>query len=101
MSKLSDLREALEKLDEAETALLKARNAFRSHPAYSRLDGQYEVVGDAAQIVRDILGREESALMQAVQHDFAPDAGYALCKCSPSIPANTADVCTFCNRPRR
>lgn len=40
---------------------------------------------------------EEYAAEQSVQSD----GGYALCRCSTNIPANTAGVCTFCNRPRR
>jgi hypothetical protein len=65
MRPLSALRDALEKLDAAETALMVARNAYRSvrldlQPNYyQRLDEQFEVIGDAATNVRDILHHEE------------------------------------------
>lgn len=42
-----------------------------------------------------------SGMLKATEHRLHMDAGYALCNCSRSVPANTAGVCTFCNRPRQ
>lgn len=78
MSKLSVLREALEKLDAAETALLDACEAFANQGAtrgtYTELDKQYEVVGDAATTVRDILAYEERSVLQAKKSEKEQNA---------------------------
>ncbi len=66
MSKLSNLRDALVKLEAAEDALFHARQSFRESPSYSRLDHQYEIIGDAANIIRDILGIEEGERMKKI-----------------------------------
>lgn len=60
MSKLSVLNDAIEKLEEAEISLVKARRAFPSNSLeYDRLDSQFEVVGDALAIVKRILAHVE------------------------------------------
>jgi len=60
MSELSKLRIALQKLSEAEDAVLDARSAFHfSTPQYSQLDRQFEVIGDCVEILIDILHKEE------------------------------------------
>ena len=64
MSKLSDLREALVQVEAAEEALAKVRKNYlgdhdRGSRTYHRIDDQFEVVGDAATIIRDVLRHEE------------------------------------------
>lgn len=82
MSHLPQLREALVKLEAAEQALLEARNTYRriredwqpgDYEIHQRLDGQFEVVGDAANIVRDILATEEKKTYAALKTNQEPD----------------------------
>lgn len=69
--RLTKLRTAIEKLDEAETALFLAQRAFYTEKFdgfdYNIIDDQYEVVGDAKTILRDVLGRAERQALQAAQ----------------------------------
>lgn len=66
MSKLILLRDAIEKLDQAEDALLYACRAFRfTTIEYRRLYAQYENAGDAKEIISALLEQEESVLFAA------------------------------------
>jgi hypothetical protein len=69
MSALSVLREAISKLDDAETALLHARNAYRvakrENWHYQTIDNEFEKIGDAKTTLEHILAQEERAAMEA------------------------------------
>jgi hypothetical protein len=68
MSQLFYLSVAVQKLEAAEEALLDARRAFRqSRSIYDRLDAEFEVVGDAASVVKYILGQQERLALEAAQ----------------------------------
>lgn len=66
MSKLSTLRDALQKLYDAETALFHARKNYHYiTDEYRMIDNQFEMVGDASMIIRHILEREEKELISS------------------------------------
>jgi hypothetical protein len=58
MIQLESLRIAITKLDEAEDALYNARQSM-GIKHYAQIDDQYEIVGDAATILRHILNELE------------------------------------------
>lgn len=73
--RLTKLRTAIEKLDEAEKALLVAREAysngeryiFDNSSDYKKIDAQFEVVGDARVIIEEVLNKAEEGALRFAQ----------------------------------
>ena len=64
--KLTLLRNAIIKLEEAEQALHEARMAYhRTETEYKTLDRLFEDAGDASKIVEHILAREEDVALHS------------------------------------
>jgi hypothetical protein len=70
MTQLSVLANAIEKLEAAETAVGDARDAFdRDGKDYNTITNQFEVIGDAVYIIKNILSHIEQVKYLAAQLD--------------------------------
>ena len=80
MSKLLVLNDAIEKLEAAENALGIARRAFTPESMeYDLLDGQFEVVGDAVGIVKEVLAHAEQDQLSRASSTLPPVEETGIC----------------------